>query len=114
MFISMSDVSQRANASLVCPFHGEVEGFFETEGPLADAYPYPVLCEECSPAQTVVGFEDKDGEAVDQFGKPASDQVVVLLDRDEADSLITPLAHDPDTHNRAVTKLRVALDRGRG
>jgi hypothetical protein len=62
--------TQVGAATFECPIHGAVEGFFETSGPLADAYPYPVLCEECDPVQTIVWFEDKHGVAVDAAGAP--------------------------------------------
>jgi hypothetical protein len=52
-----------------CPVHGLVEGYFETEGALGNAYPYPVLCEKCPPGKTIIGYENEKEEVVDQFGE---------------------------------------------
>lgn len=61
---------QQEAPKMRCPTHGEVEGYFESEGPLSNAYPYPVLCDECPPGQTIIGYENEHDEEVDQFGKP--------------------------------------------
>lgn len=53
-----------------CPIHGEVEGYFESEGALSNAYPYPVLCEECPSGQTIIGYENENEEEVDANGAP--------------------------------------------
>lgn len=68
--MSQTETDATQEPILTCPIHGEVEGFFETEGPIADAYPYPVLCEECDPVQTIIGFEDTEGRPVDAGGSP--------------------------------------------
>jgi hypothetical protein len=58
-----------------CPIHGEVEGLMESEGALSNAYPFPVLCEECSPSQTIIGYENEHGQETDSLGDLIGERV---------------------------------------
>lgn len=57
----MADARRDDEHVLTCPHHGEVEGFLPMDGPLSNAVPCPILCEECEPfATTIIGYDDEE------------------------------------------------------
>lgn len=40
----------------------EVEGLLPMDGPLSNAVPTPILCEECDPDEVIIGYESEDSD----------------------------------------------------
>lgn len=43
---------------LRCPVHGVVDGEIPFDGPLSNVVPTPILCDECYPVETIIGYDD--------------------------------------------------------